>query len=265
MNTSSTITERLTRKDSLSRLIAALIAAAVILGLGAAVWWSDTWRSGGTAVTQEPIRQPLTTATRAEVAIAMGAGTLQLDARAPSSQLIDGTVGRRAREQVTRDFRLIGETAHYTLRTQSTDATFMPLRLRSEQEVRWELHLTPAVPMALKVDTGAGTARLDLKELRATDVEVNTGVGTTTLTLPQAGQLQAEINGGVGTTTVLIPAGMAARIEAVAGLGSIRVEGDYARDENVYVSPDYQTATNRVALQIRGGIGTITIRQTGAE
>ena len=69
----------------------------------------------------------------------------------------------------------------------------------------------------------------------------------------------------IGTTTVLIPAGMAARIEAVAGLGTTRVEGNYARQENVYVSPDYETAPNRVDLQIRGGVGSITIRQFGAE
>ena len=49
MNTSSTITERVARKDSLSRLIAALIAAAVILGLGAAY---GGLTPGGTAAGQ---------------------------------------------------------------------------------------------------------------------------------------------------------------------------------------------------------------------
>ena len=58
---------------------------------------------------------------------------------------------------------------------------------------------------------------------------------------------------------------MAARIEAGAGLGATSVQGDYERHDNVYVSPDYETATNRVDLQIRGGVGTITIRQLGAE
>ena len=264
MNTTSTITERPARKRSLVGP-AIVIAALAILAIGAAVWWAAIGRSGGTQVTQETITQPITTATGADVAIMMSAGTLQLDAHAAATQLIEGTVGRRAREQVTQDFTMIGETAHYTLRTEGEDATFIPFRRRTTQAVRWDLHLNPGVPMALKVDTGAGTARLDLAELRATTVDVSTGVGTTTLTLPHTGQPRAQITGGIGTTTVLIPGGMAARIEVVAGLGSASVEGTYERNGNVYVSPDYETASNRVELQVRGGIGNITIRQVGAE
>ena len=264
MNTPSTMTEPQARKGSLTRP-AIVIAAAVILGFGAIVWLAETWRSGGTGVTQETVSQPLMTATRAEVAITMGLGTLELDAREPSTNLIEGTVGRREREQVTHDFRIIGETGHYTLRTEGKDTTSIPFRFRREQNVRWDLHLNRDVPMALKVDTGAGTARLDLRELRATNVEVRTGVGATTLMLPKAGQPRVEVDGGVGTTTVLIPAGIAARIEVEAGLGSASVQGDYKRNENMYVSSDYETATDRVDLRIRGGIGNITVRKIGEE
>ena len=265
MNTRSTMSDHPARISRGSPRMSALIAVAVILGIGAAIWLGEIRQRGGLQVTQETISQPLATATRADVAIAMGIGTLQLDARERFSHLIHGTVAHRASEQVAHDFRMSSQIAYYSLRAHDKDTSFVPFRLPSKQEVRWDLHLNPDIPMALKVDTGAGAAQLNLADLRATNVEVNTGIGTTILTLPKAGQPRVAIDGGIGTTTILIPAGMAARIDVAAGLGATSVHGDYERHGNVYVSPDYETATNRVEMEVTGGIGNITIRHAGNE
>ena len=116
-------------------------------------------------------------------------------------------------------------------------------------------------PLDLRISTGVGSAELDLESLTLTALDVDTGVGETTITLPAKGAFEATINGGVGQITVLAPDTLALRIRAEAGLGSVNVEGDYAHTEDLYLSPGYDQAKDKVELTVEGGVGSITIRQ----
>jgi hypothetical protein len=73
--------------------------------------------------------------------------------------------------------------------------------------------------------------------------------------------LSARIDTGVGDMTVTIPQGVAARIRVDRGLGSVDVSGNYSRRDDEYTSADFNTAENRVDLEVNGGIGRIVIRQ----
>ncbi len=230
------------RRSALGSL---LIVALMLSVMAVAVWASGAWLSGGTRLTSQTISQPLGTATRADIDVRMGAGTLRIGAQAQPAGLIEGT----------------GDTASFKLHSNSRSAWGLPFTGQEGVQLVWDLRLNPDTPTRLHLDTGAGTATLDLARLRVTDLEVNIGVGQTTLTLPQQGRVQAQINGGIGETTVIIPAGMAARIEATTGLGQVSVLGNYQRQDKVYITPDYATADDRVDLIVKGGIGSITIRQ----
>jgi len=246
------------RRSALGSL---LIVALMLSVMAVAVWASGAWLSGGTRLTSQTISQPLGTATRADIDVRMGAGTLRIGAQAEPAGLIEGTVAQGPRDQVMRDFSVSGDTASFKLHSNSRSAWGLPFTGQEGVQLVWDLRLNPDTPTRLHLDTGAGTATLDLARLRVTDLEVNIGVGQTTLTLPQQGRVQAQINGGIGETTVIIPAGMAARIEATTGLGQVSVLGNYQRQDKVYITPDYATADDRVDLIVKGGIGSITIRQ----
>jgi hypothetical protein len=56
---------------------------------------------------------------------------------------------------------------------------------------------------------------------------------------------------------------VAARITLDTGIGGVEVLGNFQRQGNHYISPDYDTAANRVDLTASSGIGTITIQQIG--
>jgi predicted membrane protein len=73
--------------------------------------------------------------------------------------------------------------------------------------------------------------------------------------------VQAQIRGGVGNTTISIPAGVAVRLALSTGLGSIDVPDSYRQAGNGYVSPDFDTAANRVDLTVSSRAGDITIKQ----
>jgi predicted membrane protein len=126
--------------------------------------------------------------------------------------------------------------------------------------MKWDLALNEGIPMRLDIRTGVGETRIDLEHVLATNVEVKTGVGKTDLTLPATGDVKVALSGGIGETTIHIPKGVAARIRTKTGIGSVKVYGDYDRINDEYVSPGFNSAENRVDLEVKGGIGSIAIQ-----
>jgi hypothetical protein len=232
-----------------------VVAIAVVLGVG--LYLSGSWRAA--QVVRESVSQPLGAAVSADVTIAMGVGQLRIGALAQPSDLIAGEIAYSDRNSVTREFALRGTTATFVLREQ--DSQRNSLFKYGNDEAVWDLRLTPATPMRLTIEAGVGQATLDLTQLELTELDLKTGVGTTTLTLPKEGHVQAHIEGGVGNTTIRVPAGVAVRLTIDAGVGSVSVPANYWHQGDVYVSPDFDSAANRVDLTASSGVGTITIQQ----
>ena len=68
---------------------------------------------------------------------------------------------------------------------------------------------------------------------------------------------------GVGEVIVQIPWGMAARVHVNTGLGNVETPSGYTRQGDWYVAPGYDTAANRVELEINGGVGRIAVQEIG--
>lgn len=236
-----------------------LIAAAIVVVLGVGLWFAGIWLGMGAQLVHKPVSQPLGAAARANVTIAMGVGQLRIGALDQPSNLIAGDISYSDRSSVDRSFALHDDTASFTLREQDGQAN--SLFKRSDDAAVWDLRLNPATPMRLTLETGVGNGTIDLAQLHITELDLKTGVGNTTLTLPRQGQLQARVEGGVGNTTISIPAGVAVRLAIDAGVGNVNFPDSYRHEGNVYASPDFATATNRVDLTASGGIGNITIKQ----
>ena len=73
------------------------------------------------------------------------------------------------------------------------------------------------------------------------------------------GMVRAQVNSGIGETNIRIPNGMYARIRASSGMGSVTVNGNYQRDGETYTSPGFATASNRIELEVKGGIGRVSV------
>ena len=241
-----------------------LVVAGVLLALAGSVWLlsrgSGTFSSGEGLRTLE-ISEPLQGATSAEVEIGLGAGVLRLGALSEADKLIEGTIAVERGEKVISARQGSGDATRYTLRTEGTVRAFswFGQRGRALEGRTWELRLNRDVPLRLSVSTGAGQAFLNLERLNLTYLEVDTGVGQATLTLPERGRFRAQVNAGVGQVIIRLPEGLAARIRVDAGIGGVEVRGDYRRQDDTYVSPNYDTAANRVDLEVDGGVGQIRI------
>jgi hypothetical protein len=245
------------RRSAIGALIAFVLIVALI---GGAVWFAITQVPllTGQTITTNQIAQPLGDATSADVQINFNVGSMRIGALKDSGNLIEGTIGTGPGETFTSDYHVDGSVARYQLKSQGVP--FMPFG-RSRYDQPWNLDLSSSVPMALHVSTGVGEATLDLSGLQVTELDVSSGVGQTLVQLPARGQLRAKVSGGIGQVVVTLPEGMAARIHGSAGLGGLTVSPRFtSQGGGQYVSPNYDTAQDRVDLNISGGIGQVVVR-----
>lgn len=226
----------------------AVFAAAVYAGVGALP---------RAAARTETVVQGLEGAQRAEVRLEVGVSDLRLDASGDGATLIEGTVQTARGERLVRGFREAGGTAFLELRSAPSGPFGGTTGRRT-----WDLSLSPSVPLAPTVKTGVGRAALELSGAQLTRLEVRAGVGDTTLTLPRAGRYEATLGAGVGAATVRVPETVTVRLEVSGGVGGVVVRGDYRRDGDLYLSPGYDTAANRVDLRVNGGVGAIAVQPT---
>jgi hypothetical protein len=240
------------RRSLLGSLLVTVATVALIVG---GLWWFGQG-PGGTPLASETISESLRGATRAEVELSVGVGTLELGAMDEAQGLIAGAVRTAEPGRVLRDFALRGDTAVLRLRERDMGGL---MRAPWSRDSRWDLRLNPNVPTKLTINTGVGAARLSLGDLAISELRISAGVGQTIITLPRRGAVHARIDGGVGQTTVTIPNDVAVRIVVTKGLGAITTPQGLDQAGRSYTTPGYATAANRVDLAINGGVGAIRI------
>ena len=241
-----------------SLALSGLISVAMVLAIGVAIWFAGAWAPRGVPLPTNTINQGLDGATQAEVELRLGVGELRLSAMEAAEGLISGRVYSERNIGVTQRFDTRDGTAFFVLQ-QESGPQIAPWSGRGANE-RWDLQLTPGVPLRLTLDTGAGVTRANLRDLRISELIVNSGVGQIDVTLPERGQFNGRINGGIGETIVTLPSGVAARLTIQRGLGSVTTPANFIQRGDVYESPGYAEAANRVDLTINGGIGSIEVR-----
>lgn len=253
----------LTRQYSWGRMLSLMLMSTVVIASGG---WYFTHPTGTQSQgTQSPGTQTVTwplTAARAEVQLSTTIGRLDV---APSSSgtLIDGTFDLDRNDRLDRAFSSRGDTQVVRLAVRRTGPGVVLPWMNSTVNTRWNIGLTPRVPLILKVDTGVGESTLDLEGLQVTDLTLNVGVGKSTVHLPATGTVTASIDGGVGKIDITIPRGMQSRVRVNSGVGTVSVLGDFQHDGDTYTSNGYAGARNRVDLRIEGGVGKITVEQAG--
>ncbi len=218
--------------------------ALVILG----IWFViGAFLPSGRRMTED-LSVPLAGASEAWIRIGYGAGNLTVG-RAAAGHLADGTclggvITRSAgpgRLELTQDTR-------YGLPW-------------LDHPSRWTIGVTAEVPLDLKVDAGASRTILDLGDLRLRSLDLQTGASETRVLLPKAaGMTTVKANSGAASLTMEVPAGVAARIRTRVALGSTQIDqARFPASGSGYESPDFATATNRVEIDVQGGVGSLRV------
>jgi hypothetical protein len=187
-----------------------------------------------------------------------GAGELSVHGGAPADLLYRGGFAGGVDKQLSRQ----GDQVNVTLAARPPDWFRWPWPMFSTGGLNWDVGMNETVPLALTVESGASSSRLDLTALRVTELELHTGASSTVIALPaRAGRTRAKLSSGAAAVDVTVPTGVAARIRGGIGVGSLDVDQRrFPRRDGAYESPDFMTAENSVELDVEGGVGSVRVR-----
>ncbi|MBK8905283.1 MAG: hypothetical protein IPM53_29140 [Anaerolineaceae bacterium] len=232
----------------------------------------------------EPIHFGVEDVNTAVYNITIGPPGADLYALEDSRDLIAGTITYQ--DEYLFDTHLSGSEATIRLAPQnrSEEWVFLPDYWREFGETnRWQLGLNQNVPADMTLEAVAGRSQLDLRDLQldslqlttnAGDVELLlpggsydahlvTNAGTTEVALPENGRHDLNLEVNAGSVTLHLPSGMALHVEVDRALGSFSASNAGLRQvdgqENVWETPGYDAAQDRLNLTIHISLGSVTV------
>ncbi len=239
------------------------LAFLVILTAGFGTAWGLAAAGEGPVIHRQAIAVNTGNATAARLELQVAAGSLTLDAEAPPGLLLAGELESRTTGDtysISEAQRPGGRSVIRLNNAAGREYSIFPGQAPSEE---WTLHLTPHIPTEIRVDAGAAEIDLDLRNLDLQRLEIKAGAADIDVVMPAAaGKTEASIEVGAASLRITVPEGVAARIEVDAGLSSIQIdEGRFAQLKgDVYTSPDFARAANRLDITIEAGASHVEIR-----
>jgi len=197
---------------------------------------------------------PLESARSARIKLDHGAGRLNIQSGASSSELLNGVFGA----EVENSTRFENDQLQVRLRNSPHFWAWYP-----GTNLDWDIHLNGDIPLSLKIDSGASTSTLDLTNLKVVDLDIDTGASSMEINLPaNAGNTRVDIDSGASSQSLHIPTGVAARIRVKSGVASVKVDSNRfpSLEGGLYQSADYATAANRLDITIDTGVGSVEIK-----
>ncbi|MGB1249974.1 MAG: LiaF transmembrane domain-containing protein [Candidatus Promineifilaceae bacterium] len=231
------------------------------------------------------VSAPLNAVESAEISLETGLVAAELYALTDSDKLVDGTVS------------YMGDLIF------NTDVTDSPANVQLDTKARfgwvvdpsnwqkfnendkWELGLSPQVPLDLKIDAGKGSGNFMLGELQLSnfeldgsegqltivlpdgtyDANIHLEAGASTWTLPASGSGNYKFDSKAGAVQLWIPKGMETQIDIKRGAGQFSadsrfklVDGDL--DDGVWQTAGYDSAENRLDIKIKSSAGSINVQ-----
>lgn len=238
-----------------SILVGSITAFAMfaVLGLSLYISWSQaTEKPTITSVTER-----LGNFSRAKIDIEFGAGDLKLDGMAGAGNLMEATAEHRgASTGISKEFTQSGGAGQLKL-TLTPEAR----RLLGEKKDKWQLHFSREIPLDINFKSGLSNLDLDLSPLKVENLGLDIGASKLLLKLPVSGTSKVTVKSGVAEVEIAIPPGKAARIKVAGGLSSSDIdEKRFPRVDEYYISPDFNSSSNRIELDIGSGLSRIIIK-----
>ena len=212
----------------------------------------------------ERVEYALAGVERASVTIDWTSAPGYLSALRDSPNLIEGDITYRG--QLTFDVDVRGDQADVKLDSRLAAPRFGPFDFGSWAEERWDVKLSPNVPLDLTLDAGSGPCDFDLSGLQVSGLFLDGGSGSIDLALPSDSTFEARIEGSSGSLAIILPESVGAQVVLDSGSGSFRpderfrlVEGERG-DDGVWETDNFRTAEHTILLEIDQGSGSISIR-----
>ncbi len=232
------------------------LSVLIVLGLLGGLLWLGGFsfeQISGQSVVGESISQEIGDTNKADVDIAMAAGEMNIGVLDDSNALIAGEVSVGTWQEIRSEYKIQGSTGYYFLR--SLNPVFYP-----GNDWTWNLGLTPDIPLDLDASMGAGEMELELREVAVASLDASQGVGELKVILPEGVSMDGDISQAIGEIVIFVPEGVAVRVEVSKAISNLDVPGDFEKRGDYYYSPDYETADEKIDLDVSQAIGNIEVR-----
>jgi hypothetical protein len=257
------------RRSVVGAIVSAFIILLLIGGAAAVVFFARdipvlVQVTGPIEMRTQHVEYPLTGVERASVTVDWTSMPGYLSALRDSPNLIQGDVAYRG--QLNFDASVDRGQADVILDSHFTGFWLGPLDLHDQEKERWDVKLSPKVPLDLTFDAGSGPCDFDLTGLQIDSLFLDTGSGPIELILPSGNTFEAQIHGGSGPIAITLPESVGARVELDAGSGPFRpserfrLVGGERDSDGVWETQDFRTAEHTVVLMVDQGSGPIHIR-----
>ena len=199
---------------------------------------------------------PLESIQEAVIDVNHGAGTLDISGGAGPAQLMTGVFAGGVESRMEK----IGHGGSLTLNPPTNVVWGFPGGFGGEG-FRWNFRLTDAIPLDVRLHTGAGEARVDLVALRVRKLTLETGASSTIITLPaNAGFTAVDVHAGAASVVLRVPQDVAGRITMKSGLVGTKIDNvRFPFNGTTYETAGYDSAANRVEILVEAGVGSIEI------
>lgn len=221
--------------------------------IGAGVWMLLGIVGRGSKETRE-LTIPMDESERVKLELRHGAGRVELGSGAAAGEILTGNFEAGVEWQS----RKSPEGLELILQPPRGFLGVFPFAQRHN----WSIRLSDQVTFSIADKGGASETRMDLRDLKVTELLLQTGASSTKIVLPaNAGFTRAKVEAGAAEVILDIPEGVAGRIRSTSGLADIRVDRNrFPKQGGVYQSAEYGTAENKIELDLAMGMGSVEVR-----
>ena len=238
-------------------LVSLLLLAILGACLGLAIWQHGIPASPGT--TAQVHSKPLDNLERVQVEADFSATSIALGSLPSGSANLVEVESRvkNAGEGMRVDLQKDDNEGKLYLSTEPLDQRF-----RGKEGARWEVNFTRKIPLSFSIKSAASNMELDLGELEVTELRLDLDAGNCKVTMPSsAGVTYAYIKADVANLEIEIPDKVAAKIRADMDLSALEIdESRFPREGDYYISRDFESAENKLELQIDCDVGRVEVK-----
>lgn len=234
-------------------LLNPLLVYIVWIGLFLFIFTTD-WLSWQQGMKTRNVAVPLDGAARGEISIQHRAGVLHIHEGGGSSSLVEGTFGGGVDSHSAREGDVLKMQLNMIQRRGLMRQRY-PWAWGSIGALDWKIALNPTVPLKLNLQIYAGVASIDFRNTHLEDLTLETSASAIEIWLPaNVGQTTVKIEGENEAPIIHVPSNVAARIRLSETWSGLEI--DLARfpvvvEDQEYCSPGYDTAANKVDIQLK--------------
>ncbi|MBS3937124.1 MAG: hypothetical protein KGZ50_00940 [Peptococcaceae bacterium] len=130
---------------------------------------------------------------------------------------------------------------------------------------RWELELSRGLPLSLDITSAAGRGEIDLRHLDVYELNLVLNASHSSLSLPARNGISiVRVTANASNAEIVIPHDVAARIVVSPQASSVRVDGAWSRQGQVYTSFNFDTSPQKLEIRIDANASRVHIRLAGA-